>query len=352
MVPPDIIKHMGILLTLILIAFFITESANAQTGSVQASNQESVKTVSEAEAAGTEAVSLFKQRRFDEALPFAEKALKLSVREYGGDHLKTARAYINLGYIQAGGDKKREALKALGEALSIFDKKADLDKFDALTFAGLLESLAALKFADGKDGGAERYLETALELREKFNGSEAAETAATLISLGNLNASGGDHEKAGRLYRRAFDIRSKLGENNYEAYDAFQRCQCSLIKGGKKADAEALQEQFRALKVPNNINPVLPITAGIVNGRALNLVQPRFPQIPAKDRVQQTVQVSVLIDQTGRVVYACGADNPEAHPALVGASEWAAYNSTFSPTLLNGEPVKVTGLIRYSFVKK
>lgn len=346
---------MKILLTLILIVFFISDSAMAQSGNGSISNQESEKTVKteqEAEAASTEAVKLFKQQRFDKALLFADKAIKLSLQEYGARHLKTAHAYINLGYIQVGRDKEQAAIKAFEEALSILDQKTDLNKSESLTLAGVLESLAVLKFAAGKDGGAEKHLKKALELREKFNGPEAAETADTLLSLGNLNASAGDHNEAAVYYRRAFDIRlKKLAENHFEAYDALQRCRCSLIKVGKRAEADALQEQLTTLKSPNSINSALPITAGVVNGQALKLVQPRFPQIPVKDRVQQMVTVRVLIDETGKVIFACGADNAKAHPALINATEQAAYSSTFSPTLLNNQPVKVTGMIRYSFIK-
>lgn len=347
------IKNMRVLLTLILIAVFIVYSAFAQTGSGQVLGQQSKNVVSEAEAASREAVRLFDRKQFDEALPFAEKAVTLSLQEYGADHLKTAQAYMNLGYIQTGREKKREAVRAFEEGLSIFDKKKDLNNAESLNLASLLESLAVLKFADGKDGGAEKYLKKALELREKFNGPEAAETAETLLSLGNLNASAGDHDEAVRLYRRAFEIRlKKLGESSFETYDALQRCQCSLVKAGKSGEAEALKKQFQSIKTPNNISALLPLTAGIVNGRALKLVQPRYPQIPAKDQTRQTISVNVLIDETGKVIYACGEGNSDTHPALVNASEWAAYNSTFSPTIVNAKPVKVTGTVRYSFVKK
>ena len=43
---------------------------------------------------------------------------------------------------------------------------------------------------------------------------------------------------------------------------------------------------------------------------------------------------------------ACG----DAHASLKAASEFAAYDARFTPTLLNGKPVKVRGIITYRFV--
>jgi len=40
------------------------------------------------------------------------------------------------------------------------------------------------------------------------------------------------------------------------------------------------------------------------------------------------------------------------HPLLWAACVEAAKNSLFSPTLLAGKPVKVTGVIQYNFVKR
>jgi len=38
------------------------------------------------------------------------------------------------------------------------------------------------------------------------------------------------------------------------------------------------------------------------------------------------------------------------HPLLRGAAEQAARGARFSPTLLSGQPVKVSGVITYNFV--
>jgi protein TonB len=54
-----------------------------------------------------------------------------------------------------------------------------------------------------------------------------------------------------------------------------------------------------------------------------------------------------LIDEQGHVVSAKAASGP---PLLLSAAVQAAYKATFTPTLLSGRPVKVTGVITYNFV--
>jgi TonB family protein len=62
-----------------------------------------------------------------------------------------------------------------------------------------------------------------------------------------------------------------------------------------------------------------------------------------------TVVVQVLIDEEGNVV---AAHAVSGHPLLQAVSVAAAREARFSPTLLAGEPVKVTGVIQYNFVSQ
>lgn len=53
-----------------------------------------------------------------------------------------------------------------------------------------------------------------------------------------------------------------------------------------------------------------------------------------------------LEDEEGKVVV---SNAISGHPLLKQSSEQAARQSTFSPTILSGQKVKVTGVIVYSF---
>jgi TonB family protein len=61
------------------------------------------------------------------------------------------------------------------------------------------------------------------------------------------------------------------------------------------------------------------------------------------------VTVRVVVDETGKVIEA-EALGDNYNFALRRAAERAAWRARFTPTLLSGVPVKVTGTIRYNFV--
>jgi protein TonB len=85
----------------------------------------------------------------------------------------------------------------------------------------------------------------------------------------------------------------------------------------------------------------------ILNGVALSLPKPPYPPIARQMRVQGTVLIQVLIDESGKVV---SAKPVSGNPALLNAAQRAAFEARFSPTLLNDQPVKVSGVITYNFV--
>ena len=85
----------------------------------------------------------------------------------------------------------------------------------------------------------------------------------------------------------------------------------------------------------------------ILNGVAISLPKPPYPPIARQMRVQGTVLIQVLIDESGKVV---SAKPVSGNPALLNAAQRAAFEARFSPTLLNDQPVKVSGVITYNFV--
>jgi protein TonB len=85
----------------------------------------------------------------------------------------------------------------------------------------------------------------------------------------------------------------------------------------------------------------------VLNSRALSLPKPAYPPMAKQVGVQGTVTVQVLIDETGRVV---SANALSGHPLLTGAAQRVALQARFSPTLIDTQPVKVSGVITYNFV--
>lgn len=91
------------------------------------------------------------------------------------------------------------------------------------------------------------------------------------------------------------------------------------------------------------------VRGGVLAGKAVRLVQPPYPTIARSARVSGKVQVQITIDEEGKVIE---AEAISGHPLLYGAAITAARASTFTPTKLSGQPVKVTGTIIYNFVSQ
>ena len=98
---------------------------------------------------------------------------------------------------------------------------------------------------------------------------------------------------------------------------------------------------------PKQTPPRAPISGGVLNGKAVHLVQPSYPAIARQAHASGTVIVQVTIDENGNVI---SAHAVSGHPLLQAAAAAAARASKFSPTKLSGQPVKVTGIIQYNFV--
>ena len=98
---------------------------------------------------------------------------------------------------------------------------------------------------------------------------------------------------------------------------------------------------------PPKPTPHAPISGGVLNGKAVHLVQPPYPAIARSAHASGQVVVQVLIDENGNVV---AAHATSGHPLLQGAAVNAARSSKFTPTKLSGQPVKVNGVIIYNFV--
>jgi TonB family protein len=89
------------------------------------------------------------------------------------------------------------------------------------------------------------------------------------------------------------------------------------------------------------------ISGGVLNGKATSLPRPSFPAAARAVNASGAVNVQVTIDENGDVISASAVSG---HPLLRQASEQAARASKFYPTKLEGQPVKVTGVIVYNFV--
>lgn len=92
---------------------------------------------------------------------------------------------------------------------------------------------------------------------------------------------------------------------------------------------------------------IVRVSDGVLAGKAISKPTPVYPLIAKAARAAGTVTVQIVVDETGRVISARAISG---HPLLQRAAQQAAYQASFSPTLLSNQPVKVSGVITYNFV--
>lgn len=117
--------------------------------------------------------------------------------------------------------------------------------------------------------------------------------------------------------------------------------------GGKSDDNLVTSSKDPDAIVPAQAGPPKTLSGGVLNGKANSLSVPDYPAVARAVRATGAVPVQVLIDTDGTVF---SAEAKGGHPLLQSAARNAACKSKFMPTLLSGQPVRVSGIITYNFV--
>ncbi|HST53087.1 MAG TPA: energy transducer TonB [Pyrinomonadaceae bacterium] len=91
---------------------------------------------------------------------------------------------------------------------------------------------------------------------------------------------------------------------------------------------------------------VLSVSAGVLDGKAISKPEPVYPPIAKASGAQGSVKVQVLVDEDGDVI---SAQALSGHPLLQQAAVAAALQAKLSPTLLSGQPARVSGTLTYNF---
>jgi TonB family protein len=89
-----------------------------------------------------------------------------------------------------------------------------------------------------------------------------------------------------------------------------------------------------------------PISSGILNTKVVSEVLPAYPRKAKDEGIEGRVEVQVLVNEDGEVIFANPLSGPEE---LWPASVKAAVDARFTPTMLSGELVKITGRLIYDF---
>jgi protein TonB len=118
--------------------------------------------------------------------------------------------------------------------------------------------------------------------------------------------------------------------------------------GGTRANTNTEAPVVRLEEPPPPApRPILkPVSGGVLNGTAISLPSPSYPEAARRLRIAGVISVEVIVDETGKVISAV-ANSGSA--VLRDVAVQAALKARFSPTKLSGQPVKVSGVINYKF---
>jgi len=115
----------------------------------------------------------------------------------------------------------------------------------------------------------------------------------------------------------------------------------------KSTQISKSQKTVKKSKIRGKNSALKLFSAGVLNGRAIELVKPEYPKTAKAVNAYGTVSVLVLIDETGSIVK---AEGKKGHPFLRAAAVKAALQSKFEPIILSsGLPIRATGVIVYNF---
>ncbi len=117
------------------------------------------------------------------------------------------------------------------------------------------------------------------------------------------------------------------------------------------ADQPSQQNQPNTESTPTTpqLTPVTQpgvVQGGILNKKALELPDPEYPPEMRRAGAGGKVIVSVIVDETGKVISAEVEQGPIQFRRFALA---AARKARFAPTIVDGKPVKVSGAIDYVF---
>src|SRR5205085_5185296 len=177
----------------------------------------------------------------------------------------------------------------------------------------------------------------------------SAEVAGALHQLAQFYRLRGKNSDAEAAFSRAIALQTELAMQGIRL-PQFERTlndyYCFLYQN-ERIDIRAAEERAKRFRQASGNQERY---SGIVNGRALSMPAPSYPAEASARHVVGIVIIKVTIDENGRVIKAedlCGGYEP-----LVNASRDAAMHAHFTPTLLSGQPVKVTGTIIYRFIAR
>lgn len=330
----------------------LSQTSPAQTGAAQAgASAGQDPALREANNLSARVFELYNAGKFDEALPIAENVLTIRERVLPANDRRIADALANLATLRLAKHETDTAEKLYGRALAIYEAAGDQD---SKMVVALLKRLVVVAVSKRNFDKAELLAQRIVSIAEKKYQPQQLETATALVNLAEVYRSSPEHKRAQAVYTRILDIvesisPSALPQEVMQSLSNYLNMLYALDEGRDSELTERIKKLFLTVATSAPPGAAREIQGGLLNKKALSKPQPSYPDSAKAARAQGLVVVQITVDEAGRVIAAKVIRSPP-NLSLARASEEAARKAIFAPTLLDGVPVKVTGITTYRFI--
>jgi len=202
------------------------------------------------------------------ARQWLERALVISEKVFGPDHLETAVSLNSYSYVLAQVGELRQARPLMERALAIREAALGSDHPDT---SASLNALGLLYMDEGDLEAAQAMHERALAIKERLLGPDHPYTAHNLSNLALLLWTKGEHAAGRPLYERALAILERaLGHDHPDTITVLNNLANLLRDQGHLALARPMYERAVAFR-ERTLGPDHPITARSLHDLALLL---------------------------------------------------------------------------------
>jgi TonB family protein len=302
----------------------------------------------EAEKLNVQAIELYNASKFDEAVPLAKRVLQIREIALAPHHDLIVSALLNLGEIYRARGKYGDAKIYFQRILTSYEQSSTPDP---AAMVKVLDMLALLNYMQSNYSETEKLYLRALALQEQAIAPNNLQVAASLFNLAEFYRFRGEYKKAEPLYQRAIEIKgSAFGPDDEDVIKSVEHYSCIYYSMNQWEKVKDKERQFSFLRKKHAAAAAAVDNGEVLNGRAISLPKPEYSKLAKANRIEGVVAIKVKIDERGNVIEA--SDICGAHQALLETAVPAAYRAKFTPTLISGAPVKVTGVIVYRFIAR
>lgn len=301
--------------------------------------------ITEADEIELKVVSLYREGNLKEALPLAKKLVELRSASLDTNRPALVEALYKLAILHSDLANLKAALPLFIKALEINEASLPGD----ISNTRILDQIAQIHHRQANELLAIEWYRRSLAIRERSLAGEHRDVVRNVLTLALLTTSIHDDAAAEKLYQRFDKSKAALSaEDQSECERDMMEFACQLRVQGNSVGADKIEARLSILSFGEKVDVGnKDATVGTINGHAVHLAVANYPFHAQVMKIEDTIRVRVIINESGEVISACVFGNGDL--GLRVQSKQAALNSRFTPTFRDGKAVKVASVIFYHF---